>query len=130
MSNMCLSPEDAQIQELTGKISKKYPEECGRIGFNADRCAQWVSKYNEVNNKNMDFVPAMDDLLNYVEKWANMSGKSFFYIPEQVKYTPKGKKEQTYTVIGDKIFNKDNKEVFPADAPNAGECRRSVGKHQ
>ena len=123
---MCLSPEDAKIQELTGKISKKYPNECERIGFNAARCAQWVSKYNELNNKDWDYTPDMNILLDYVEKWANMSGKSFFYIPETVTYTPKGKNKQTYTVIGNKIFNKDHQEVFPADALNAGVDRIKI----
>jgi hypothetical protein len=33
-----------------------------------------------------------------------------------ISYTPTGKEKQTYTVVGDKIFNKDGKEVFKEDS--------------
>ena len=41
-----------------------------------------------------------------VEKKRNMDGKSFLYVPEEVDYNMPGQKRQTYTVIGNRIFNR------------------------
>lgn len=115
MAKMCLivTPE---IRKLTENITKSYPNASQRAGLTADMVAEWVGAYNEANNQKADFVPWFVELVDYIEKKRNMDGKSFLAIPESIVYTPVGKKQQTYTVIGTKIFNKDGKEVFSTDS--------------
>lgn len=112
---MCLAVTP-EIQKLADQIIKKYPEQCQKIGFDANMCAEAVGRYNKSNNKQPDFVPDADSLVNYIEKTFNMEGKSLLYTPYSITYTPKGKNRQTYTIIGKNIFNKDGKVVFSEDS--------------
>ena len=118
---MCLVPS-SKIVELANKITQKYPEACQRDGFNAEKCAEWVGKYNSINGKNPDYLPSLSKLVNAVEQWRNKDGKSFLSVPVSVTYTHSGK-QQTYSIIGDRIFNKKGEEVFSKD-------RRSSKKHR
>ena len=112
MSRMCLvvTPD---IQKLTDKITQTYPEASKRAAFTADMCAEWIGAYNEANGKQSDFIPDMKSLVDYVERKRNQDGKSFLYTPESIIYTPVGKKQQTYTVVGTHIYNKNGKEGTP-----------------
>ena len=118
---MCLVPS-SKIVELANKITQKYPEACQRDSFNAEKCAEWVGKYNSINGKNPDYLPSLSKLVNAVEQWRNKDGKSFLSVPVSVTYTHSGK-QQTYSIIGDRIFNKKGEEVFSKD-------RRSSKKHR
>ena len=112
---MCLVVT-SDIQKLTDEILKAYPVASQRAGFNADMCAEWIGAYNEAKGKQPDFIPEIKSLIGFVENKRNQDGKSFLYIPESITYTPIGKKQQTYTVIGTHIYNKDGKEVFATDS--------------
>lgn len=108
---MCLvvTPE---IQKVTGKISKTYPEAAERAKFDANMCAEWIGSYNTEMNRKPDFVPDYTALVHFIEKKRNMDGKSFLYVPEEIEYNMPGQKRQTYTVIGNRIFNRKGQEVF------------------
>ena len=115
MSKMCLvvTPE---IRKLADEITKAYPQASQRASFSTDMCAEWIGAYNEANSKSPDFVPDMKSLVGFVEKHRNMDGKSFLYVSESITYNLPGQKQQTYSVIGSKIFNKAGKEVFSEDS--------------
>lgn len=108
---MCLvvTPE---IQKVTDKISKTYPEAAERAKFDASMCAEWIGSYNTEMNRKPDFVPDYTALVHFIEKKRNMDGKSFLYVPEEIEYNMPGQKRQTYTVIGNRIFNRKGQEVF------------------
>lgn len=113
------------IRNLATEIVRDYPEECQRAHFNDGMCAMWVGYYNSTNNKTPDFIPGKKELVNSIEKRRNLDGKSFLSVPEKVTYT-KGGKMYEYTVIGSHIFAFNGKEVYAADAPNAGVDRIKI----
>ena len=115
MTRTCLivTPE---IRKLTEEIRRLYPEASQRAGLTEERVAEWVGAYNTKLNKPADFCPDAKTLVDEVEKWTNMDGKSFKDPVYSIEYTPTGKKRQKYTIRGNKIFNKDGKEVFVPDS--------------
>jgi hypothetical protein len=75
-----------------------------------------LESYNKSHDKNPNFIPEIEELVADAEKKLNMDGKSFLYVTENAVYTPTGKEQQTYTIIGKKIFNKNGEEVFSTDS--------------
>lgn len=87
-----------------------------------------TNKYTTFPKNKVKFVKGMVDSLFEEAEYAiyetNKEGdytlkiKKPVYNPEEhtIEYTPKGKVRQTYTIKGNKIFNKEGKEVFKTDS--------------
>ena len=115
MGNNCIILT-AREQKIADDIQKAYPQACQRASFSPTMCCEWIGSYITDNNKPLDFRPDASTLVNFIEKKRNQDGKSFLYTPESITYTPVGKRQQTYTVLGTHIYNKDGKEVFATDS--------------
>lgn len=73
-----------------------------------------------------EFDNFVDDVLMGIVDYKNSNpfeniielkeGSGFEVVGNTIEYTPKGKEIQTYTIIGNKIYNKNNQEVFSEDS--------------
>ena len=117
MSQSCPIVTD-KIRGLFEEIQKLYPEASLREGLTVDKVAEWVGKYSEITSTPVDSIDKSyaKTIVNLIEKYRNMDGKSFKYIPESVTYNLPGQAKQTYTIIGNHIYNKNGVEVFPEDS--------------
>lgn len=68
--------------------------------------------YTELNR------PSHANVIDYLihNKELLINTNSIINTPKIITYIPKGKTQQTYTIIGNKIFNQNNKEVFKEDS--------------
>ena len=73
---------------------------------------------NEEQQSLSEVIPMLKKVLNDYNKNKQVEVETPVNIPQDktVTYTPIGKTQQTYTVIGGQIFNKDGVEVFKEDS--------------
>lgn len=116
MKNLICPVVDDKITQLYQEIKHDYPQQCDMAGFTPEMCARWVGSYNDTYDKPLDFLPDKKSLIQDVETKRNKDGKSFLYTPYSVTYNLPGQKQQTYTIIGSNIYNKEGKVVYPDDS--------------
>ena len=131
----CLVVTD-KIRDLANEIRKQYSQ---LENLSDERISEMVGLYAGDNNLSPDYIPTPSQLVNFMEKKYNAEGKSLIN-PQPteiqfamdslqtttVEYTKQGGTKQVYTVVGTRIYNKEGKEVYPADAPNAGADRNAI----
>jgi hypothetical protein len=75
-----------------------------------ERVIAYAQALAEIHKQGGVVTDSIDNLLNNTseENQENLTTKT-------ITYTPIGKTEQTYTIVGSKVFNKDGKEVFAGE---------------
>jgi len=73
---------------------------------------------NEEQQSLSEVIPMLKEVLDDYNKNKQVEVETPVNIPQDktVTYTPIGKTQQTYTIVGGKIFNKDGVEVFKEDS--------------
>ena len=137
MSKLTCLVVTPKIRDLADKIREQYPQ-LGNLSN--DRISEMVGLYVSKKDKNPDYIPTPKALVDFMEKLYNNDNKSLvdplydtvqMAVDEKpegyiVEYGMGNGPKHTYRVIGNKIYNEFLKEVFKADAPNAGADRLMI----
>jgi hypothetical protein len=125
----CLSVKDVNSIlgtqfEDKGTANNNYRKECTCFGGKID-----ALKYDATCASHCIYCYARhgsDSILRYYNEDGSLKHNALtdpYYSKQStnrssktVKYTPKGKTEQTYTIVGNKIFNKKGNEVFASNS--------------
>lgn len=121
---------NASAEEIESRIS----DACEKIENTGKQGHKWTwneilidltgafygeSANDDIATDEQSSVPSEPDMTQQSESQSSQSTSSIKYESDggvSVEYTPTGKQKQTYTVKGNKIFNKNGDEVFKEDS--------------
>ena len=97
--------DKASLNGYTGLEMIDMFLEAGNIPSNIVFSKEWIDtgKFNSPNTSS-------EDVVEDIQTTSVHNGRT------TIQYTPKGKQRQTYTIVGNKIYNKEGKEVFKTDS--------------
>lgn len=97
--------DKASLNGYTGLEMIDMFLEAGRTPSNIVFSKEWIDT-GKFNAPNTSFKDVAED----IQTTSVHNGRT------TITYTPKGKQRQTYTIVGNKIYNKEGKEVFKTDS--------------
>lgn len=97
--------DKASLNGYTGLEMIDMFLKAGNIPSNIVFSKEWIDtgKFNSPNTSS-------EDVAEDIQTTSVHNGRT------TIQYTPKGKQRQTYTIVGNKIYNKEGKEVFKTDS--------------
>jgi len=104
------------------KYDNKFLNNFTNVTFDKTNNKITITERNYLENEEQqslsEVIPMLKEVLNDYNKNKQVEVKTPVNIPQDktVTYTPIGKTQQTYTVVGGQIFNKDGVEVFKEDS--------------
>lgn len=119
----CIALNDSEQKARYNSYAAQFPGETFQTVTNA------LGIWHEKNPDREEQFPSVQELQSFIKEMRDNDKGTKTEKEEAtqalapsaennitIKYVPKGKSEQTYTIKGDKIYNKNGKEVFKKDS--------------